>query len=120
MFGLGDLESAVMAVLWNSAEPLKVRGVLERMSTPRQLAYTTVLTVLNNLHRKGWVERELTGKAFIYQAAIGHEEAAARALRDILESSTDPEAVLLHFAQSTSAEESEALRKGLRRKARRR
>jgi predicted transcriptional regulator len=53
MFGLGDLESAVMAVLWGSTEPGKVREVLERLHTPKQLAYTTVLTVLDNLHRKG-------------------------------------------------------------------
>ncbi|NKQ52877.1 BlaI/MecI/CopY family transcriptional regulator [Amycolatopsis sp. K13G38] len=120
MFGLGDLESAVMGVLWDSAEPVKVREVLERLSTPRQLAYTTVMTVLDNLHRKGWAERELSGRAFLYRPAVAHEEAAARALRDILDSSANPEAVLLHFARSTSEQESEALRKGLRRKPRRR
>jgi len=120
MFGLGDLESAVMDVLWASSEPVKVREVLERLNTPRQLAYTTVMTVLDNLHRKGWVERELDGKAYLYQPVVSREEAAARALRGILESSGDPEAVLLHFAQSVSEEEVDVLRKGLRRKARRR
>jgi predicted transcriptional regulator len=120
MFGLGDLESAVMAVLWDSAEPLKVRDVLERLRTPKQLAYTTVMTVLDNLHRKGWVQRELDGKAYRYECALSREEAAARALRNVLESSGDPTAVLLHFAQSVSEQESDALRKGLRRKTRRR
>jgi predicted transcriptional regulator len=119
MFGLGDLESAVMDVLWRSAEPIKVREVLERLETPKQLAYTTVMTVLDNLHRKGWVERELDGKAYRYEAAIGREEAAARALRDIVDSSGDPKAVLLYFAQSVSEEEVEVLRRGLERKARR-
>ncbi|GAA3794945.1 BlaI/MecI/CopY family transcriptional regulator [Amycolatopsis tucumanensis] len=120
MFGLGDLESSVMDVLWRVAEPVKVREVLERLSTPRQLAYTTVMTVLDNLHRKGWVERALDGKAYRYQPALSREEAAARALRTILDSSGDPEAVLLHFAQSASEEEVDVLRKGLRRKARKR
>ncbi|WP_027941678.1 BlaI/MecI/CopY family transcriptional regulator [Amycolatopsis taiwanensis] len=119
MFGLGDLESAVMNVLWGTAEPAKVREVLDRLDTPKQLAYTTVMTVLDNLHRKGWVERELDGKAYRYVPAISREEAAARALRDIVDSSGDPEGVLLHFAQSVSEEETEVLRKGLRRKARR-
>ncbi|MEU0470520.1 MULTISPECIES: BlaI/MecI/CopY family transcriptional regulator [Amycolatopsis] len=119
MFGLGDLESAVMDVLWGTPEPVKVREVLERLDTPRQLAYTTVMTVLDNLHRKGWVQRELDGKAYRYEPALGREEAAARALRGILDSSGDPEAVLLHFAQSVSEEEVDVLRKGLRRKTRR-
>ncbi|MFJ8817539.1 BlaI/MecI/CopY family transcriptional regulator [Amycolatopsis thermoflava] len=120
MFGLGDLESAVMDVLWRAAEPVKVREVLDRLSTPRQLAYTTVMTVLDNLHRKGWAERALDGKAYRYRPALSREEAAARALRTILDSSGDPEAVLLHFARSVSEEEGDALRKGLRRKARKR
>ncbi|MEU0510983.1 MULTISPECIES: BlaI/MecI/CopY family transcriptional regulator [Amycolatopsis] len=120
MFGLGDLESAVMDVLWRTAEPIKVRQVLEQLDTPRQLAYTTVMTVLDNLHRKGWVERELDGKAYLYEPALSREEAAARALRGILDSSGDPEAVLLRFAQSVSADEVDVLRKGLRRKAPRR
>ncbi|HKS43700.1 MAG TPA: BlaI/MecI/CopY family transcriptional regulator [Amycolatopsis sp.] len=120
MFGLGDLESAVMAVLWESDEPVTVRETLERLETPKQLAYTTVMTVMDNLHRKGWVQRELRGKAYFYEPVTSREEAAARAVRDVLESSGDPEAVLLHFAQSASDEESALLRKGLRRKARRR
>lgn len=118
MFGLGDLESAVMDILWDAAEPMKVRDVLERLSTPRQLAYTTVMTVLDNLHRKGWVERNLEDRAYRYRPAIARREAAARALREILDSCGDPEAVLLHFAQSVSQEEIEVLRRGLRRKAR--
>jgi predicted transcriptional regulator len=120
MFGLGDLETAVMGVLWDSAEPAKVRDVLDRLRTPKQLAYTTVMTVLDNLHRKGWVRRELEGKAYRYEPEISREAAAARALRDVLESSGNPEGVLLHFAQSASDEESELLRKGLRAKGRRR
>jgi predicted transcriptional regulator len=120
MFGLGDLESAVMEVLWAAAEPVKVREVLEQLKTPRQLAYTTVMTVLDNLYRKGWVQRELDGKAYRYVPAVSREEAAARALRQIVDSSGDPEAVLLHFAASVSEAEVDVLRRGLRRKARRR
>lgn len=119
MFGLGDLESAVMDVLWRSAEPVKVREVLDRLETPKRLAYTTVMTVLDNLHRKGWVSRELDGKAYRYVPAVGREAAAARALRHIVDSSGDPEAVLLHFARLASDEEVEVLRRGLRRKSQR-
>jgi predicted transcriptional regulator len=120
MFGLGDLESAVMTVLWQTPDPVKVREVLDNLDTGKKLAYTTVMTVLDNLHRKGWVQRELDGKAYRYEPAVSREEAAARALREVLDSSGDPEAVLMHFATSVSDREVEVLRSGLRKKARRR
>ena len=117
MHGLGELEAAVMNVLWRE-HPLKVRDVLERVETPRKLAYTTVMTVLDNLHRKGWVRRERGGKAYNYEPAMSRAEAAARAVRDVLASSGDPEAVLMHFAKSATPRESELLRRALPRQKR--
>jgi len=120
MQGLGELEAAVMDVLWDADEPLKVRDVLERLDTGKQLAYTTVLTVLDNLHRKQWVERVKHGKAYSYEAAVGREEASARALRDVLDASGDPHAVLMRFVETVSDEETDLLRAALRRKRTRR
>ncbi len=121
MYGLGDLESAVMDVLWSRHGPAKVRDVLGCLEdSGRTLAYTTVMTVLDNLHRKTWVRRELHGKAYHYTPSLTREEVAARALRDVLDTSGDPAAVLLHFAQSVSQEESDLLRKALPKKATRR
>ncbi|MFI7677498.1 BlaI/MecI/CopY family transcriptional regulator [Actinophytocola sp. NPDC049390] len=114
MHGLGELEAAVMDVLWRAAEPRKVRDVLDRLD--RSLAYTTVMTVLDNLHRKQWVERELHGKAYLYRPTLTREEAAARALREVLAASGDPHAVLMHFVASGSDEETDILRSALRRK----
>jgi predicted transcriptional regulator len=116
MRGLGDLEASVMDVLWRTAGPLRVREVLEVLNKRRNLAYTTVMTVLDNLHRKGWVARELDGRAYRYHATRSREEAAAQALREVLDSTSDPESVLLHFAKSVSPAESDVLRKALRRK----
>jgi predicted transcriptional regulator len=116
MQGLGELEAAVMDVLWDAAEPIKVRDVLERLDTGRPLAYTTVMTVLDNLHRKQWVDRELLGKAYLYEASFSREEAAARALRDVLDSANDPNAVLMQFIASVSDEETDVLRNALRKK----
>lgn len=113
MTGLGELEAAAMDVLWAAAEPLTVRLVLDTLNEQRSLAYTTVLTVLDNLHRKGWVEREKQGRAFAYRAAETREVATARALREVLDASPDAEAVLLHFARSVSPTESAALRQAL-------
>jgi predicted transcriptional regulator len=114
MHGLGELEAAVMDVLWRVPGPMKVRDVLDRLD--RALAYTTVMTVLDNLHRKQWVERELHGKAYLYRPTMTREEAAARALREVLDASGDPHAVLMHFVASGSDEETDILRTALRRK----
>lgn len=116
MQGLGDLEGAVMDVLWRTDEPMSVRGVLTELNRTRRLAYTTVMTVLDNLHRKGWVDRELHSRAYQYLPREDRQEAASRAVRELLSSSGDPEAVLLHFAQSASDEETAVLRRGLRRR----
>jgi predicted transcriptional regulator len=116
MQGLGELEAAVMDVLWRADEPVKVRDVLDQLDTGRKLAYTTVMTVLDNLHRKQWVERELHGKAYLYEPAFSREEATARALREALDASGDPEAALMHFVASVSDRETELLRAALRKK----
>ncbi len=116
MYGLGELESAVMGVLWHADEPIKVREVQDRLDTGKPLAYTTVMTVLDNLHHKGWVERTQIGKAYWYRPAHTQAEVAVRAVRAVLDSSGDPEAVLLDFARSASDRESELLREGLKRR----
>lgn len=113
MHGLGDLETAVMDVLWRAQNPRSVREVLAEINQSRTLAYTTVMTVLDNLHRKGWVQRERAGRAYLYRPARAREEAAARALREVLASTGDPDGVLLHFARSASDHESTILRRAL-------
>ncbi|KXO92866.1 penicillinase repressor [Tsukamurella pulmonis] len=114
----GELESAVMQVLWDSEHALKVQEVVDALDTGRALAYTTVMTVLDNLHRKQWVQREKVGKAYFYEPTLSRAEAATQALRDVLDASGDPEAVLLHFTESASDEESKVIRRALRRRSR--
>ncbi|EME63357.1 BlaI/MecI/CopY family transcriptional regulator [Amycolatopsis decaplanina] len=113
---LGELEASVMDVLWDAAEPLRVRQVLEAINRHRDLAYTTVMTVLDNLHRKEWVVREMENRAYRYRAVATREEATAQSLRELLDASEDRESVLLHFARSVTEEESDILRRALRRK----
>ncbi|GGR98936.1 penicillinase repressor [Micromonospora fulviviridis] len=113
MAELGRLEAAVMEVLWRADQPLLVRDVLDGLTTDRALAYTTVLTVLDNLHRKGWAAREKDGKAYRYRPAGTREEITARTLRHVLETSTDPDLVLLHFARSASKRELHILKQVL-------
>ena len=81
---LGDLEHAVMTVLWDEA-PRSVRDVLAAIRRRPPLAYTTVMTVLERLHAKGLVERVREGKAFHYRPVLTRDQwlgnNAAQALR---------------------------------------
>ena len=113
MAGLGELQSRVMAVLWDADGPRTVREVLSALSGERSLAYTTVMTVLDNLHGKGWVHRERAGRAWAYIPARAREEAGAEMLRAVLDSLGDPEGVLLRFARGMDERESEFLRRAL-------
>ncbi len=65
----GELEQAVMEILWSRTAPLSVREVHERLADDRTLAYTTVLTVLDRLAKKGNVLRSLEGRAWLYRPA---------------------------------------------------
>lgn len=118
MHGLGDLEALVMDAVWRSEEELRVRDVMDRLDTDREPAYTTVMTVMDNLYRKGWLNRERRGRAYRYRAARSREEAAAEALRALLDSTGDPEGVLLHFARQATETESKVLSRGLRQRKR--
>ncbi|WP_081788673.1 BlaI/MecI/CopY family transcriptional regulator [Candidatus Blastococcus massiliensis] len=113
MPSLGKLEAAVMGVLWSAGGALTVREVLEQLPAQRNLAYTTVMTVLSNLHRKGMVERRPVGRAYSYLPAQSREAVAAASLREVLDASDDPRSVLLHFAETATDDESNSLRDGL-------
>lgn len=64
---LGDLEQHVMAVLWRAPGPLLVREVHQALNYPREVAYTTVMTVLDRLAKKDAVARERDGRAWRYR-----------------------------------------------------
>jgi predicted transcriptional regulator len=74
-FGLGDLEGSVMKALWEHGE-LSTPRVHELVGKPRGLAYTTILTTLQRLHRKGFVDRRPEGNLHIYFAALNWDEFA--------------------------------------------
>ena len=83
---LGELEAAILGVLWDSAGKMSVREVLDCLERGSVLAYTTVLTVLDRLYDKGLVQREKDGKAFNYWPVLSREaylgQQAARVLTE--------------------------------------
>jgi predicted transcriptional regulator len=112
------LEAVVMDLVWRANEPVRVREILDGLDTDRQPAYTTVMTVMDNLYRKGWLRREREGRAYVYAATRTRMEAAADAVRDLLAYTGDPAGALLHFARGASDAESQALSRGLEERGR--
>lgn len=80
---LTPLERRMMRVLWDQG-PANVQKVLQGLSGEPQLAYTTVQTTLNVLHRKGKVKRKLVGRAYEYSASVSQEAADSTAIKDLL------------------------------------
>ncbi len=106
---LGQLEAAVMDRIWAWGRPALVREVLEDLQRDREIAYTTVMTVMENLHRKGLLTREREGRAYRYASERTREEHTAAMLEDVLATSSDRSATLMHFVQHIDDSELAAL-----------
>ncbi|HET7013509.1 MAG TPA: BlaI/MecI/CopY family transcriptional regulator [Streptosporangiaceae bacterium] len=117
MRGFGDLEAVIMQMVWDHGGPVTVRDLFSKLSGEREIAYTTVMSTMDNLHRKGWLARTKEGKAYRYTATASREEYSARLMAEALAGGGDTEAVLSHFVAQIDGEESEALRSVLRRLA---
>src|SRR5258708_39028936 len=81
---LPPLELRIMIVLWTLG-PSNVQTVQDNLSNPPRLAYTTVQTMLNVLHRKGRVKRVLRGRAYEYEPLLSRDRAGRHAVRDIID-----------------------------------
>ncbi len=77
--------------LWAAEGPRSVRAVQEDLSPSRQLAYTTVMTVMDNLHRKGWLLREMAGRAYICHPLHSRQAYSADLMSEALTASGDPQ-----------------------------
>ncbi len=110
---LGDLEAAIMDRLWSWQHPATVREVLEDLRKSRSIAYTTVMTVMDTLHRKGILRRELDGRAYRYQAVRSREEHTAQLMQSVLANSIDRTGTLVRFFEQMSPAEATTLRKAL-------
>jgi predicted transcriptional regulator len=77
---LTDLETDIMNIVWQQGE-VTVRDVYETIRETRHLAYTTVLTVLGTLTKKGIVHREMKNRTYMYRPKMSHDEAVSRNLQ---------------------------------------
>lgn len=129
---LGELERAVMETLWDltaakwdlsvattdgGGSPVvraaTARQVSDRLGAARPLAYTTVLTVLDRLERKGLVRRFRERRAHRYVPIATREAYAAKLMLDALGRASDRDAALVRFVDAVSPQEAEVLRRAL-------
>ncbi|NUR93160.1 MAG: BlaI/MecI/CopY family transcriptional regulator [Nonomuraea sp.] len=111
--GLGDLEATIMERMWARHRPASVRDVLEELQREREIAYTTVMTVMDKLHTKGLLKRKPVGRAYVYEPVASKEAYTADLMRTALASSGNQAATLVHFLERLSPEEAGALQAAL-------
>jgi predicted transcriptional regulator len=107
--GLGELERSIM---WAESSALTAREV-GRLIADRDLAPTTVMTVLDRLTRKGFLQRTRDGRAWRYEPAASRDAYIAELMLEALDLTGDRSAALTRFAQAVSGSEAEILRRAL-------
>ena len=116
MTRLGELEREVMDHLWSAPEPQTVRQVHEALAARRDLAYTTIMTVLQRLAKKNLVVQHRDDRAHRYAPTHGRDELVAGLMVDALDQAADSgsrQAALVHFVERVGVDEARALRRAL-------
>jgi predicted transcriptional regulator len=95
---LGPLEAQVMEIVWERGD-VTVRDVYDVVRQQRDLAYTTVMTVMQNLHRKGLLEKRSEGQANVFAARQSRTEFVRAKVGDLLDALLEnfSEPALAHF-----------------------
>jgi len=109
----GELEAVIMDRLWQRGSPALVRDMVEDLQRDRTVAYTTVMTVMENLHRKGWLRRERDGRAWRYEPTGSRSGYTAALMDEALSTSQDRRSALTHFVLQMNPRDAAALREAL-------
>lgn len=102
---LGELERAVMEVIWNVGNPVTVRNVLNEISKKRGIAYTTVMTIMGRLVGKRLLKKQSKGKAYAYKALYSKDKFLKKISRQIINN------LLSSFGETAIARFTEELEK---------
>lgn len=103
-----------MTRVWRWNRPVTVREVLEDLRDDRSIAYTTVMTVMDNLHQKGWLRRRQEGRAYRYEPVSTRAAYSAALMNEAWASSDNAAAALVEFFGRMTPEQLDALRDALR------
>lgn len=107
--GSGELEAAILGALQEAGEPLSAGQVRGRLG--RELAYTTVVTILSRLHDKDVLTRHKAGRSYAYAPVADEPGLAARRMARVLDAEADREAVLARFVSGLSEDDEGLLRR---------
>ncbi|WP_030277304.1 BlaI/MecI/CopY family transcriptional regulator [Streptomyces sp. NRRL B-24484] len=110
MRGFGHLEAEIMERLWAWDRPASVREIVDDLNRTRPVAYTTVTTVADILHQKGWLDRHKEGRAWIYAPTRSRAAHTAELMRDVLGDTGDQHAALLLFVEGMDSDQARVLR----------
>ena len=82
---LGQLEATLMNVLWDGEEPMCVEDVRQALAEKKEAAYTTIMTTLDRLYKKGFLDRERRGKAYYYAARVSRAELGTNVTKQVID-----------------------------------
>ena len=102
-----------MEVVWSTDGPVTGREVVDQLARSRPVVYTTVLTVMDRLVRKGLLAKQATGRAHSYRPVESREAYTANLMARMLGSVDNPAAVLLHFIEQLPPDQTDELRSAL-------
>ena len=115
-----ELELEILKILWRDG-PSNVRHVRESLAVFRDLAYTSVMTIMTIMARKGYLKRRKAEGGYVYRAAISAESTTGDMLRDLVDRAFDGSAAALMVnlleTGDLEAEELRQLRELINRKA---
>lgn len=110
MAQLGELERIVMERVWAWNREVTVRDVLEDLQRHRVVAYTTVMTIMHRLERKGFLVRVSSARTHTFRGATTREAHVAELMTDAWSTAGDRQSALMHFVDKMSAAEARQLR----------
>ena len=110
---MGELEQAIMELLWDSAEALTANEVRDTLAARHESepAITTVLTVLGRLNKKGFVTKDSSRRPHEFTATTSREEHTVQLLNDVLGSAVDKHAVLARFIGGIDASDAQQVQR---------
>jgi BlaI family transcriptional regulator, penicillinase repressor len=94
LHGLGSLQSEVMNLAWQHGE-VTVAQVAEAIGRRRRVTYTTVLSAMQKLEKKGWLKHRSAGRAYIYSPTRNREQVGGRTLKELLKTTFQGDSRLL-------------------------
>jgi predicted transcriptional regulator len=100
---LTPLELDIMKPVWRQS-PITVREVQQAIRPGRQLAYTTVLTIMDRLYHKGFLTRTLRSRAHFYEPVVDYTEVRDEAVESLIKSFFGSKEELRQFLEDQSAE----------------